>query len=111
MNRLKLALVAALFGVCTVTLAAVDVEPGATRDQRMDEALQHYRDGADRDASRAGPAARAEASAKRGLHRAGSAIKRGAEKTSHAVKTGVHKTGDAIHRTGEKIEESTRPAQ
>ena len=109
MNQIKLALVAALFGVSTAALA-VDVESDAAREQRMDAALQGYRNGADRNPS-AGPVARAEESVKRGFGKAGSAIKHGAHKVGHAVGTGVHKTGDAIRRTGEKMEGSTESTQ
>lgn len=111
MNQVKLILAAALVGVSSAAMAA-DARVDTNRDQRMDEALENYRSGdsANRNPS-PGRFARAEESTKRGLHRAGTAIKHGAQKAGHAVKTGVEKTGAALHRTGEKIEESTTPAK
>jgi hypothetical protein len=107
MNRIRLSLLVAMMGACSVALAA---DPPADREQRMNEALQSYRSAADRNPS-PGPVARAEESTKRGVKKAGSAIKRGANKAGHAVGTGVEKTGAAMRRGGEKIKESTSPAK
>jgi hypothetical protein len=71
-------------------MAATEPVSDTTRDQRMDEALQRYREA--HPDTQAGPAARAEASMKRGLHRTGEAIKHGA-----------HKTADAVRHVGHKI--------
>ena len=101
MNRIQATLLAALIGACSAALAA-DPQADANREQRMNDALQSYREGAGRDPS-AGPFARAEASTQRGLHRAGAALKHGARKVGHAIGTGAEKTGDAVRRTGDKI--------
>jgi hypothetical protein len=114
----RLVLTAALFGVAAGGAAqAADPDADAARQQRMDEALGHYRDQQGGSAARPddyrnpqpGPAARAEASIKRGAHRAGHAIRHGAEKAGHAVGKGVRKTGEAIGRGGEKLEDAARP--
>ncbi|CAN7529564.1 hypothetical protein LJR039_003638 [Pseudorhodoferax sp. LjRoot39] len=106
-----------------------------TREQRMDQALQNYRNGntdmapAARDAQPAyrsadprnpqpGPAARAEQNIKEGAHNAGAAIKRGAHRTGEAIKHGAQRTGeavgngmersgDAIRRGGEKLKDKS----
>ena len=101
--------------ITTITLAAalvslstwaVAADPGydAAREQRMNEALENYRDS--RNPS-PGPAARAENSIKRGAHKTGDAIERGAKKVGHAVGTGLHKTGEAIHHAGDKVRGKT----
>jgi hypothetical protein len=84
---------------------AVAAEPSydSGRQQRMDEALDHYREGQNVNPN-PGPAARTENSIKRGAHRAGSAIENGAKSVGHAVGTGLRKTGDALHRGGEKLQ-------
>lgn len=107
MNTCKLALLAALLGVCGLASAA---EPGsdAARQQRMNETLDRYHDS--RNPS-AGPAARTEESVKAGMHRTGRAIKHGAHKVSHAVRHGVHETGEAIHHVGEKMEGKGKTGQ
>ena len=109
MNRIKLALAAALIGASTVALA-IDADAEAARRQRMDEALQAYRSGDARN-PKPGPFARAEASTKRGIRKAGAAVDRTARKVGRAVATGAEKTGDALRRTGEKIQEKTAPAK
>ena len=105
--------------------AAMAQDNTAPREQRMDEALQNYRNAQPMQAAPAdprnphpGPAARAEEATKRGARnaghavkhgaqRTGAAIKHGAERAGHAVGTGVEKTGAAIRRGGEKIQEKT----
>lgn len=88
-----------------------------TREQRMDDALQNYRDAATKN-PQPGPVARAEESAKRGAHKAadavqhgaqrtGEAIKYGAQRTGQAIGTGAEKTGDAIRRGGEKLKDKS----
>lgn len=109
MKLFKLTCVAALIAVSGVAMAA-DPASDAARQQRMDDALQTYRGGADRNPA-PGPFARAEASTKRGLKKAGAAVERGAKKVGHAVGTGAEKTGDAIRRTGEKMQDSTAPSK
>jgi len=96
MTHLKSALFAALLFVSAVSMAAT-VESGSTREQRMSDALDSYRSSALRNPS-PGPVARAEKSVKHGL-----------KKTGRVMETGGRKTGEAIHRTGEKIEEKTKP--
>jgi hypothetical protein len=108
MNQVKLILAAALVGVSSAAMAAVDTD----RDQRMNDALEDYRSsGSAAQNPSPGPFARAEESTKKGVRKAGTAIKHGAQKVGHAVGTGVKKTGDAIGRTGDKIQGSTTPAQ
>lgn len=124
-NILKTIVLAAALTASTMAMAQQGTAP---REQRMDEALQNYRNmhGTPAQGAQApvgdprnpnpGPAARAEDSIKRGAQRAGhavkdgaertgSAIKHGAERAGHAVGTGVEKTGAAIRRGGEKIKD------
>jgi len=96
MTHLKSALFAALLGVSAVSMGAT-VESGTTREQRMSDALDSYRSSAVRNPS-PGPVARAEKSVKHGL-----------KKTGRVIETGARKTGEAIHRTGEKMENKTKP--
>jgi len=111
MNQVKLILTAALVGVSAAAMT-VDARADAARDQRMNAALEDYRNNADTARNPSpGRFARAEESTKNGMHKAGSAIKRTAKKVGHAVGTGVEKTGDAIRRTGDKIQGKTTPAQ
>jgi type IV secretory pathway TrbL component len=90
------------------------------REQRMDEALQNYRNSANSNSSapatandprlknpQPGPAARAEESMKRGAHRAGHAVRHGAHRTGEAIKHGAERTGDAIGRGVDKVKEKT----
>ena len=107
MTHLKPALFAALLGVSAVSMAAT-VEYESTREQRMSDALDSYHSGAARNPS-PGPVARAEESVKHGLKKTGQAMEHGAQKTGHAIEKGAHKTGEAIRRTGEKIEDKTKP--
>jgi hypothetical protein len=72
-----------------------------TRDQRMDSALQNYRDPHRND--QPGRFARAENSVKRGAHRSGNAVKSGANKVGHAVANAGRKTAGALRNTGDKI--------
>ena len=101
-----LTLAIALAGLSAATLAATPL--GATREERMDTALQNYRSQqgtADASSSSSeGPVARSGHAIKRGVTRAGEAIKHGAQKTGHAIGKGVSKTGEAIHHAGEKME-------
>jgi hypothetical protein len=103
MNRTKLALIAALFGVASTAALAADPASESARKERMDQAYEDYRN------PNPGPAARAENSIKRGAHRTGEAIESGAKKVGHAVGKGVRKTGEAIGRGGEKLEEKSAP--
>ena len=107
MKNIKSALFAALLGVSAISMAAT-VESGATREQRMSDALDSYHSSAASNPS-PGPAARAEESVKRGLKKTGHAIKQGAQKTGHAIETGARKAGEAIHSAGEKIKQKTTP--
>lgn len=106
MNRIKFAVGATLVAISAVALAA-EPSSDAARQQRMDAALQNYHDAhpdtTARSSSTAGPAARAEESAKRGARKAGHAVAHGARKAGHAVAQGARKTGDAMRRTGEKM--------
>ncbi len=113
-QQLKAATAVALVAISGMAMAAPDHSTVASRDQRMDEALQNYRSahgtsgvgtvntGSDTaavgttDNRGTGRFARAEEATKRGLHRAGNAIERGAQKT-----------GDAITRVGEKMKQAT----
>ena len=105
MTKLKLALLGALIGVSTASMAAVDT---TTREQRMDQALQSYRGTPARD-SGAGPAARTEESIKGGARRTGASIERGAKRAGNAVSNGARKTRDAVRRTGKKMGGSSTP--
>jgi hypothetical protein len=114
----KSTLAALLLGVAASGAAlAADPDGEAARQQRMEEALANYRDQQTGAATRPddyrnpnpGPAARAEASIKRGAHRTGQAIRHGAEKAGHAVGTGARKTGEAIGRVGEKLQDASKP--
>lgn len=113
----RFTLAAALLGMAAGSALAADPDAEAARQQRMDEALANYRNHPTASTARPddyrnpqpGPAARAEASMKRGAHRAGQAIRHGAEKTGHAVGKGVRKTGEAIGRGGEKLEDASKP--
>lgn len=108
--------------------AAMAQDNTAPREQRMEEALQNYRNThstqpaqvtpADPRNPQPGPAARAEESVKRGARNAGHAVKDGAQRTGAAIKhggeragdavgRGVEKTGAAIRRGGEKIQDKT----
>lgn len=107
---------AATLAASGAAMAQNDTPP---REQRMDEALQNYRNGhsnATAQNPQPGPAARAEESVKRGARRAGHAVKHGAERTGEAIKhgaqkagdavgTGLEKSGNAIRRGGEKLKE------
>lgn len=106
MNPLKFSLLCAVLGASGLASAA---EPLAdsTREQRMSDALDRYHDSRN---ANPGPAARAEESVKRGMHKTGDAIKHGAHKAADGVKRGAHKTGEAMHRAGEKIEGKDKPA-
>ena len=103
-NTMKALAAAALVAVSGLAAAATDASTVPSREQRMDEALQNYRNVPGRTGGNAGMAsssagmsgnstatttgakdgggafARAEAATKRGFHRAGNAIKRGANK-------------------------------
>lgn len=82
-----------------------------TRQERMDAALQNYREQqSDVDAnanSQPGPMARTEESIKRGARKTVEAVKHGAHKTGQAIGKGVRKTGEALQRGGEKLEEKS----
>lgn len=134
MNTIKYIVGTALVALTGVAFAA---QAETTREERMDAAYQNYRsanpdrsasDGErtmDRHGDRHGHKAhrrdhREDGAVRRGAHRAGDAIQRGAHKTGdavrrgahkagHAVGTGVRKTGEALERTGDKIQESTKP--
>ena len=114
-SHLKALTAAALVALSGMAVAAPEASTVASREQRMDEALQNYRNAPGNTGSAGrmagsptmgngsssgmnsgsaapakdggGPVARAEAATKRGFHRAGDAMKRGA-----------HKAGDAVHR-------------
>ena len=101
MNRSKLVLIAALFGVASTAALAADPASESTRGERMNQAYEDYRN------PQPGPAARAEGSIKRGAQKTGDAVKRGAKKVGHAVGKGVRKTGEAIGRGGEKMEDKS----
>ena len=108
MNKAKLILAAAIVGLSSAAMAAVDTD----RDQRMNTALENYRSS---DAAAKNPEpgrfARGEEAAKRGVRKAGHAVKRGAHRAGQGIATGVEKTGDALRRTGDKIKEKATPAQ
>ena len=104
MNRIQLALTTALLAGSSWAMAE-QMSTTTTRDERMDAALQDYRSKQSSDSP--GPAARAEASVKRGVHKAGHAIEHGATATGHAIKKGAQKTGQAIEHVGEKIKGAT----
>lgn len=125
--------------IAAATIALAGLLPAAqaqdtTREQRMEQALQNYRNAngtaASRDAQppayraadprnpQPGPAARAEQNIKEGAHNAGNAIKRGAHRTGEAIKHGAQRTGeavgngmersgDAIRRGGEKLKDKS----
>lgn len=113
-QQLKAATAVALIGISGMAMAAPEPSTVASREQRMDEALQNYRSAhgtstsmnstngtaygssASSENRGTGRFARAEDATKRGLHRAGNAIKRGA-----------HKTGEAITHAGEKVRHAT----
>ncbi|MGC3984327.1 MAG: hypothetical protein QM777_06120 [Pseudorhodoferax sp.] len=105
--------------IAAATIALAGLLPAAqaqaqdtTREQRMDQALQNYRNGnaapAARDAQppayrsadprnpQPGPAARAEQNIKEGAHNAGAAVNRGAQRTGEAIKHGAQRTGEAV---------------
>lgn len=106
MNHAKLILAAALVGLSSTAMADTD------RDQRMNDALENYRSSETAAKNPApGPFARAENATKRGLRKAGDAIETTAKRTGEGVAAGAHKAGNAMRRTGEKIKESTTPAQ
>lgn len=108
MNKAKLIVVAALVGLSSAAMADVD----ASRDQRMNDALENYRNsGAAAKNPEPGPFARAEEATKRGVRKAGEAVRTTAKRTGAGVKNGAQKTGDALRRTGEKIKDATTPAQ
>lgn len=92
MKAITIVLTTALVAASGFVMAA---EPSydAGREQRMNEALDQYRESQN---TSPGPAARAEES-----------IKRGAKKVGHAVGTGVRKTGEALHNVGEKMQGKT----
>ncbi|KQP18164.1 hypothetical protein [Pseudorhodoferax sp. Leaf267] len=124
-HSLKLIVIAAALAAGSVAMAQDNTPP---REQRMNEALQTYRDGTARN-PQPGPAARAEESMKRGArhagdsvrhgaHRTGEAVKHGAQRTGQAIKhgaqkagdavgTGMEKTGDAVRRGGEKLKDKS----
>ena len=115
MNRIKLTLIATLFGAASTIAVAADLGSEAARRDRMDQAYQSYQ--GDRNPN-PGPAARAENSMKRGAHKAGHAVRHGAHKAGHSARHGAHKvrhavgkgmrkTGEAIGRGGEKLEDSS----
>jgi hypothetical protein len=90
----------ALFTVIALsTGAAFAADPGseASRQDRMDQALQNYRGSPQSQASSEGPAARTEDAIKRGYHKTTAAVKRGAHKVEHAAKKGAHKVENAGH--------------
>ena len=104
MKPMQLTLIAALFSVVSASAAlAADADSAAARQQRMDQALEDYRN------AQPGPAARTENSIKRGAHRAGMAIKRGAESAGHAMGHGMRKAGEAMGPGGEKPQEASTP--
>ncbi len=108
MNQAKLFLVAAIVGLSSAAMADTDT----TRDQRMNDALENYRnsDAAAKNPE-PGPFARAEEATKRGVRKAGEAVKTTAQRTGEGIANGAEKTGDALRRTGEKIKEKVAPAQ
>jgi hypothetical protein len=82
-----------------------------TRQERMDEALENYRNpsrmeraenSVERGAKKTGHAI------ENGAKKTGNAVERGAKKTGQAVGRGVEKTGDAIERGGEKLQEKSQ---
>ena len=105
MNMLKTTLVALAVGCAATAALAADPDSDQARQDRMDQAYQDSRN------VHPGPAARAESSMKRGVHRAGHAVKNGAEKVGHAIGTGMRKTGAAIDHGGEKMQDSSAPKQ
>lgn len=103
MKTITLVMAAASVAFSTLALAEQPADD-ADREQRMNDALQNYRDKQD---NRPGPMARAEDSIKSGARKTGHAIERGAKKVGHAIGTGMHKTGEAIHHAGEKVQDKT----
>ena len=108
MKKIRFAIIAASFLASTAAFAA-DAQADAARQDRMDSALQTYRDSASKNPN-PGPFARAEESTKRGVRKAGSAVKRGAKKTANAVENAGVKTKAALRRTGEKLQDVTGTA-
>lgn len=114
--RLAAATLCALAAASSMAAVAVT---DTTRQERMDAALQDYRNQhpesaqSDRQAGaqQGGTFERAENSIKNGARRTGHAVAEGARKAGHAVGKGVRKTGDALHRTGQKMEGKSEDAQ
>ena len=102
MNTTKLA-IGVLLTVSSLACVAADQHADTTREQRMDEALEHYRSSHPDATDSAGT--RSESGFKRGVRKTGAAIERGAERAGNAVKHGLEKTGQAAHRVGDKISE------
>lgn len=89
MKTLKISLLAAMLGASSLAFAA-DMGSDAARAERMNEALDSYRNA---QAPAQGPAARAGDSMRRGAHRAGESMKHGEHKARH----GAHRMGDKMH--------------
>jgi hypothetical protein len=106
MNVLKTTLLAALVGASTMALADVPVT-NTTRDQRMDQALQDYRNGSTSSSSstaapKEGRWQQTKERFKSDAHNAGQEIKQTSKDAGHAVANGARKTGHAIHKGADK---------
>lgn len=108
MNNFKIIAAAVLVSAAGSVFAAEPTSYDSTRQQRMDEALDHYREGQGTNSTAKPNLAERGANAlKRGAHKTGNAIERGAKAVGHAVGTGLHKTGDALQNGGERLQEKT----
>jgi hypothetical protein len=105
LNRLStLAAVLLLAGGATTLHAESPETPAAdpARAERMQQALENYRQRVERGAD-GGPVARAEAAAWRGTRTAIDATRRGVGTATRAVGSGLEKAGHAVERAGHKV--------
>jgi hypothetical protein len=101
-TTLKIGLGALLVALSATSMAEV------SRQERMDEALNNYRNQNDKtDTSRL---ERAGDKVEHGAKKTGHAVKRGAKKTEAAVGRGMEKTGNAMERTGDKMQNNANKA-
>ena len=107
MNKISMTLATLLVTASAGAMAADVPTTTTTRDQRMNTALQDYRNGqtADRttDGRTPGRMERTEDSVKRNSKKAGHAVAEGARDAGHAVAQGARKTGHAIHKGADKV--------
>jgi hypothetical protein len=112
MNPIKTITAAVLVSAAGCVFAAQPTTTDTTRQERMDQALNDYRDAHPSSSTsmsnpNPGPAERGENAIKRGVHKTGNAIERGAKAVGHAVGTGLSKTGEALHNGGTKLQDKT----